>query len=155
MKKIFIMVALALALVSCQSIGEDKKMEKYFFENEGVRIYVGDDASTITQSLGEPNKISRAPSCAGGGEDIIYIYSGFRLLAYSEKGEETVCAVELTNDAVSTPEGIRLGDSAETVVKVYGVPSRRENDLIEYESGGVKLRFALSKGTVKLIKYLL
>lgn len=155
LKRILIMAVLALLLVSCQTKREEKKMGKYFFENNGVKISVGDDVSVIIKKLGKANRESRAASCAGAGEDIIYIYNGFRLSAYSENGKETVIALEITSDTVSTPEGVRLGDSADTVVEIYGVPERREEGLIEYEGGGVKLRFIMSRGAVKSIKYLL
>lgn len=145
---------LALLLISCQQKEGETKNEEYFFENNGVRIFVGDDTREIISKLGKPNRESRAPSCAGVGEDIIYIYDGFRLLAYSEKSKETVVSIELTSDAVSTPEGIGLGDGAESVLNAYGVPMHREEGIFEYESRGIRLRFAISDGVVKSIKYL-
>ena len=141
-------------LISCQQKEEETKNENYFFEIKGVRICVGDDAREMISELSRPNRESRAPSCAGVGEDIIYIYDGFRLLAYFENGKETVVSIELTSDAVSTPEGVGLGDSAESVLKAYGAPRHREEEIFEYESGGIRLRFALSDGIVTSIKYL-
>lgn len=154
-KRVFIVFAAVLALVSCHCKGEEKKMEKYIFLYSDVRFTVGDDADEVTGRLGEWNKMSRAASCAGVGEDIIYIYNGFRILAYSEKDRARITAIDLTSDAVSTPEGIGLGDGADSVIKIYGVPHVRDGNVIEYESGGVRLRFILSDGSVRSIKYLL
>lgn len=154
-KRYFILLTLALALVSCQCEGMEEKMEKYYFFSGEVRFSVGDDASEVTRRLGQPNKTSRAASCAGLGEDIVYSYNGFRILAYSESGREAVNTIEITSDAVATSEGIRLGDGADKIMRIYGVPKVKGEALIEYESGGVRLCFYMSEGFVRSIKYLL
>ncbi len=153
-KKLFIILAAVLVLTSCRGKGDKREMEKYFFEYNGVRFSVGDGADEITDKLGEWNSMSRAASCAGVGEDIIYIYNGFRILACSRGDAARITAIELTSDAVSTPEGVGLGDCADAVIKTYGVPETRDGNIIEYESGGVRLRFLLSKGSVRSVKYL-
>ena len=154
-RRLFIVLAVIFIFASCDGKGEKEKMVKYYFEINGIRIGVGEDAESVTRTLGKPNRVSRADSCAGMGEDVIYVYDGFRILAYSDGGEAVITSIELTNDAVSTPEGIRIGDGADFISRMYGVPNRREKSLIEYESGGVRLRFALSDGTVRSVKYLL
>ena len=154
-KKYFVAFALVLALVSCQCKDVGENMERYCFFSGDVRFCVGDDAGEITKRLGQPNKTSRTSSCARTGEDIVYVYNGFRMFAYSENGNEKIVSIELTNDAASTPEGIRIGDSLDRIMKMYGVPSVRKENIIEYESGGVRLRFILSDGFVRSIKYLL
>jgi hypothetical protein len=154
-RRVFIVLAVIFTFASCDGNGEEEKMVKYYFEINGIRICVGEDAESVTRTLGKPNRVSRADSCAGMGEDVIYVYDGFRILAYSDGGEAVITSIELTNDAVSTPEGIRIGDGADFIIRMYGVPNRREKSLIEYESGGVRLRFALSDGAVRSVKYLL
>lgn len=153
-KKYFVVFALALALVSCQCEDMEENMERYCFFGGDVRFSVGDDACEVTKRLGQPNKTSRTSSCAGVGEDIVYVYNGFRVLAYSENGGERIVSIEITSDAVSTPEGIRLGDGIDRIMKMYGVPSERKENIVEYESRGVRLRFVLSDGSVRSIKYL-
>ena len=154
-RRLFVVLAVIFIFASCDGKGEEEKMVKYYFEINGIRICVGEDAESVTRTLGKPNRVSRADSCAGMGEDVIYVYDGFRILAYSNGGEAVITSIELTNDAVSTPEGIRIGDGADFIIRMYGVPNRREKSLIEYESGGVRLRFALSDGAVRSVKYLL
>lgn len=154
-RRIFIILAALFVLASCDGGGEEMIKEKFYFESNGVRFSVGDGADSVTKALGEARRVSRAESCAGVGEDIIYIYNGFRILAYSDGGETKITSIELTSDAVSTPEGIGIGDGEDAVIRAYGVPSKRDGKVIEYESGGVKLRFSFSEGSVRSIKYLM
>ena len=151
----FILCILALALVSCEQIEERGAENGYFFEANGVTFCVGDDAMAVADRLGTPNKSSRAPSCAGVGEDIVYVYSGFRVTAYSEQNKEKIVGIELTNDLFSTVEGVSIGTDSDAVRDIYGTPDSISGAMMEYKSGGVRLQFSISDGKVKAIKYLL
>ena len=140
-------------LVSCQSAEGLMSDKEYYFCHNGHRIAVGGDADGLVESIGEANRVSRTTSCAGEGEDELYIYSGFRIFAHRDKEKCTVVAIELTNDAVSTPEGIRIGDKVERVKERYG-EAKEKNGFLEYESKGCRLRFYLREGRVSGVKYL-
>ena len=153
-RRLFIIIAVIFIFTSCDGNGEEMIKEKFYFECNGVRFCVGDGADSVTRALGDANRVSRADSCAGIGEDIIYIYNGFRILAYSDGGETRITSIELVSDAVSTPEGVEIGDGTDAVIRAYGVPDKRDGNVIEYESGGVMLRFSFAEGSVRSVKYL-
>ena len=126
---------------------------EYRFNFGGVEIAVGEDADKTVAALGEPIKRRSASSCAGVGVDEMYVYAGFRLIALrTDKGAE-ISTVELTSDAVATPEGVRIGESEERLIEIYG----EGKDLgggVEYSCGNTTLRFTTLNGRITGIKYL-
>ncbi len=140
-----------LALYGCE-IGSEAR-EEYVFYSNGIRIEVGDDTDEVITRLGAPNRHRSAESCAGLGCDEEYIYNGFKISAYREGDECEIISIELTNDTVSTAEGISIGALESEVLKKYG-EGKRFPWGIEYTAEECTLRFYLSKGRVSGIKYL-
>ncbi len=126
--------------------------ERYSFSAVGVTFTVGDDCDEIINLLGEPNSQNIAPSCADVGSDEMYIYSGFKIFAHRNYGESTIIAIELTNDTVSTAEGIFIGDPEEKVRAHYGNGEILSKGM-EYRAENCKLRFFIRDGKVVSIKY--
>lgn len=156
MKKVFIIsltLAVCLAFYACEANAPQGSKREYYFISDGVAFTLGDDADKAVEALGEPNSISRAPSCAGEGQDELYIYNGFKIYAHRDEHACRVNAIELTNDTVKTEEGARIGDKSEKIIEIYG-KGEENNGVIEYSGEGCILRFLVREGRVSGIKYL-
>ena len=139
-------------LVSCDPRMKSAK-EDYFFELGDVIIRVGDDANDAVERLGQYNCCQRANSCAGIGEDILFIYNGLRISAFSDGNNSRISAIELTSDLLSTPEGVRIGDSDSKLEGIYG-EGERDGARIIYQGKSCRLCFTVKKGVVSKIKYI-
>ncbi len=129
----------------------------YFFAVEsagGFNIRLNADMSEVLAALGEPLRYSESPSCAFEGLDKIYTYSGFTLTTRPEGGRDLIDMIALTDDSVTTPEGIFIGDSADAVKEAYGMPAEESELLLRYESNGTRLQFLLKNGEVTAIEYI-
>ncbi len=141
-----------LMFCACETEQNTEMPEKYFFSNAGVTFSVGDDCDEIIRRLGEPNSKTDAPSCAGVGSDEVYVYSGFRIYGYRNDGECGITSIELTNDNVSTAEGLHIGDLEEKMRAIYG-----DGEIFgggtEYCAENCRLRFFIRDGKIVSIKY--
>ncbi len=133
------------------------KESKYLFSvasADGFVISVNMDIRDVLSQLGEPLKYVESPSCAYIGFDKTYTYSGFAITTRPEGENDYINLIILTDDSVTTPEGIFIGDDANNIKAVYGVPVKENDNLISYKDGYTLLNFVLKSGEVISIEYL-
>ena len=83
-------------------------------------LYPGADPSVLT-ALGEPQDKLEAKSCVHEGYDRVYYYAGYEVNTQpTADGREVIVSVYLTDDSMTTAEGIRIGDSADAMKNTYG-----------------------------------
>ncbi len=128
---------------------------KYYFDYKDVKIYINDEADPILDKLGEPMSYFESPSCAFQGMDRIYSYSGFDIYTYTdaEDGPEYIFTVAFMSDAVSTVEGISIGDKVDKVVSQYGEDYKASSNQYVYSDQNTKLSFLIENGEVTAIEY--
>ncbi len=148
-----------LTLVSCGA-RENKKTSpptahEYVFLRDGESIAAGDSASAIRR-LGQYKSRRAVGSCAGVGEDVLYVYDGFRVTVYGEDGNGGghIQMIEFTNDTVSTAEGIFVGADVESVVRAYGDEYTEMGEGLRYVGENCILQFSVRQGVVTSIKYI-
>jgi hypothetical protein len=126
----------------------------YIFVYNGENVYLAENMDTVLAKLGEPRTTLEEPSCAFPGEsDRVYGYAGANIYTYPEDGVYYVHTVNYMDDSITTPEGIRLGDSLEDVVAAYGDGYTEDNGQYTYTKGDTFLRFLIQDDMVILIKY--
>jgi hypothetical protein len=162
MKKIIattVALLILLTLVSCGA-QENKKTSpptapEYVFLRDGESIAPGESASAIRR-LGQYKSRRAVGSCAGVGEDVLYVYDGFRVTVYGEDGNGGghIQMIEFTNDTVSTAEGIFVGADVESVVRAYGAEYSEVGEGMRYVGKNCILQFSVRDGTVTSIKYI-
>ena len=154
--KRFISFALACLLLVCR-VGCDggSETKNYVFSANGVEIKVGGDANAVVSALGEAQNLVETPSCGGGAEpDREYTYAGFKFNTVNENGKNVIVKIVLTDDSVSTPEGISIGSTRDEVVAAYG-DSFTENatGTLIYTDGATKLMIGFADGSVSAVHY--
>lgn len=152
--KRFISLALACLMLVC-FVGCDKEEVDYSFKAGEVGFSVNHDADAVIEKLGDPIDLVETPSCGGGEEpDREYTYSGFKFNTVNENGVNKIVKIVLTDDSVSTPEGITIGDGREAVIETYGEDfTENASGTLTYTDGATKLMFGISDGCVSAIHY--
>ena len=152
--KRFISFALALMMLFF-FVGCDKEEVNYSFKSGEVGFSVHHDADAVIEKLGDPIDLVETPSCGGGEEpDREYTYAGFKFNTVNENGLNKIVKIVLTDDSVSTPEGISIGSSRDEVIAAYG-ESFTENatGTLTYTDGTTKLMIGIKDGAVSAIHY--
>ena len=154
--KRFISLALLLAMLICfVGCNGGSETENYVFKSGDVEIKVGGDANAAVSALGEAQNLVETPSCGGGEEpDREYTYAGFKFNTVNENGLNKIVKIVLTDDSVSTPEGISIGDGREAVIETYGADyTENASGTLVYTDGVSQLMFGITDGSVSAIHY--
>ena len=125
----------------------------FSFEARNVAIVMGAPASPAIDALGEPLSYFEAPSCAFDGIDKIYYFPGFELYTYPVDGEDFILSVNLTDDNVTTKEGVYLGMSRENMLDAYGSDYILNHEQYIYTRGDSTLSFLIDNGEIAVIIY--
>lgn len=131
--------------------------DSYVFQVASADNYVvsiDQDMSEVLSSLGEAQSYFEAASCAFEGLDKTYTYSGFIITTRPDGDKDYVNSILLTDDSVTTPEGIYIGSSDADVRAAYGEDAGTLSGALCYTKGGTDLNFILEDGKVISIEYL-
>lgn len=154
--KRFISLMLAALLALCFVGCNGGEASGYVFKSGDTAIAIGGEANSIVDALGEYIHKVETPSCGGGVEpDREFIYSGFKFSTVNENGVNIIVKIVLTDDSVSTPEGVSIGDSREDVIAAYGdsYTESPEGALI-YSDGVTRLLIGFTDGAVSAIHFI-
>lgn len=127
--------------------------EGYVFRAGDCTISMGQDMADVLSALGEPHSYFEAASCAFEGLDKTYTWSGFSVTTRPDGDKDYVNDVLLTDDSVTTPEGLYIGASRSDITAVYG-EGETQGAALNYTQSGVTLSFILDGDTVISIEYL-
>lgn len=125
----------------------------YVLQTDGGAVAINDDMADVLSRLGEPKSYFEAASCAFEGLDKTYTYSGFVLTTRPDGDKDYVNSIVLTDDSVTTSEGLYIGCAMEEVFAVYG-GLEDVDTLASYTKGGTMLNFIAQDGVVVSIEYL-
>lgn len=134
--------------------GTAASQKGYVFSCNGTTVAVDQDMATVLAGLGEAMSYFEAPSCAFEGLDKVYTYNGFVIDTYPQGEKDFVSAISLTDDVVTTPEGVYNGCSLADVTAAYGTNYTEEGGMVVYKKDGMKLCFIVQDDTVTSIQYL-
>lgn len=130
----------------------DQQEEAFAFLVNGISIPLDSESVDLVDKLGD-YEYFEAPSCAFQGMDKIYTYHGFTLYTYEADGIDHVLSVVLTDDSVTTPEGIAIGFGADEVIAAYGDDYTTSGSAYVYTKGKTTLSFILENDKVASIEY--
>lgn len=125
----------------------------YVFVFQDTEVKIDADAAGIIAQLGEPLSYFEAPSCAFQGLDKIYTYNGFEMDTYPLEDKDYVSAIIFKDDSVVTAEGVGIGDSMEKMEQAYGSDGTKEDGVVVYSRGNMKLCFILEGNEIISVEY--
>lgn len=127
---------------------------EYVFRSGDTVVSIDQDMAEVLSALGEPKEYFEAESCAFEGLDKTYTYPGFVITTRPDGEKDFVNSIILSDDSVTTPEGLYIGSSAADVTAAYGGNADATDTFLPYTKGNTALNFVLSGGKVISIEYL-
>lgn len=160
MKRIMLAVLAVLMLLPLTACGKSNNANWNDFTSGGVTLKVNEKCADALKSLeASCSRTSVTASCwKKVGDDVVYEYQklGFRLNTYREKENdpnELLRSIEIYTDNAKTPEGIRIGSTAEAARETYGTPTREDGSVLTYAGKNAELQLTIEGGKVKKICY--
>ncbi len=130
-----------------------EQSDNLYYETNGVQIHTYDLADDVFTSIGKANGTFEAPSCAYQGSDFFYYYDGFQLTVNEVDGADHVTIIMIVDDTVAIPQGVKIGDTEETMLQMMGDDYTNKNGLYEFVSGNTTLQIQVKEGSVVSIMY--
>ena len=139
---------------SAQAGGENTADTFVFTTADGKEVAVNADMADVLAELGEEQSYFEAESCAFEGLDKTYTYPGFVITTRPDSEKDYVNSIRLTDDTVTTGEGVYIGSTEADVTTAYGESTSDTEGMLSYTAGDVALNFILEDGVVTSIEYL-
>lgn len=139
--------------VSTSSSSQGNGPERFEFLSGTTAISIDQDMADVLAALGEAQSYFEAASCAFDGLDKTYTYPGFVITTRPEETGDFVNSILLTDDSVTTAEGIYIGSAKDDVIAAYGESSGTEG-VMNYTRGNTTLNIILKDGVVASIEYI-
>lgn len=128
--------------------------ESFAFVHNNVEITPNDLVDPLVTALGSEYTYYESPSCAYIGLDKCYVYKGFTIYTYpDDDAVDHVLQVVLTDDTLSTPEGLMIGDTKEKVLELYGNDYAESDGSYAYTKGKTSLMIIMKDDRVLSIQY--
>lgn len=123
-----------------------------YFEADGVRFGIFDEASAVMEQLPEHNGTFVGESCAFDGFDTFYFYNGFELMVNEIRGTVRITNIRIIDDTVTTPQGLFIG-MAEAELNALLPEASQQSGVYTLQDGTCLLSVSVADGTVKDISY--
>ena len=137
-------------------IDPEAEKNNFIFKYNGVSFVVNTSMGNILKSLPSDYDYQESPSCAGQGIAKTYTYNNgsFSIQTNPVGKEDSISLILLSDDTVSTAEGIFIGNTVEQVKAAYGNPDENSTEYsLAYIKGSSQLTFTISDGKVTTIAY--
>ena len=139
--------------VSASGSSQGDGAEGFEFLSGTTAIFIDQNMADVLAALGDAQSYFEAASCAFDGLDKTYTYPGFVITTRPEETGDFVNSILLTDDSVTTPEGIYIGSTQDDVIAAYGESSGTEG-VMNYTRGNTTLNIILKDGVVASIEYI-
>ena len=134
--------------------GNENSDKNFSFVHNNVKITPNDLVDPLITALGSDYSYYESPSCAYIGLDKCYVYNGFSIYTYpDDNAVDHVLQIILTDDTLSTPEGLIIGDTAEKVIELYGKDYVESDGSYAYTLGKTTLMIIMKNNRVQSIQY--
>ena len=122
------------------------EIEEYQLEMNGIIIAMNMEMAEILDKMGEPTKYFESDSCGFQGKDKVYTYGSIVIKTYPKNDVDYVYNVELKDRTVATRENLKIGDSKEAVLAIYGEPTKSTDYAMKYRKKDCELVFIIEDG---------
>lgn len=135
--------------------GNEHPHDGYYFTAAGVDIGVKCPPYLLDRIQENGTKYSyyEAVSCAYQGMDMFYTFDSFEVLVNTVDGTDMITAISILDDMVRIPEGLRIGDSLDDMIKALGDDYTRSGNIYTYVKDGTVLSILFRDNAVRSIEY--
>ena len=146
-KKIVLLIISLLILCGCNN--KEKTIYEYYVTVDDVDIKVNVLFEFLKVTLNNYNDIKYTD----GSDNIIYSYNDIEIETYLDDEAERVKSFWFTSNKYNTNEGIRIGDSVDKMIYVYGDKYYYDNNTYTYKLNNSSLSFIVENDIIKGIEY--
>ncbi len=146
-KKIVLLIISLLILCGCNN--KEKTIYEYYVTVDDVDIKVNVLFEFLKVTLNNYNDIKYTD----GSDNIIYSYNDIEIETYLDDEAERVKSFWFTSNKYNTNEGIRIGDSVDKMIYVYGDGYSYNNDTYIYKLNNSSISFVVENDIIKGIEY--
>lgn len=146
-KKIIILLIVLLFICGCNK--NEKIIYEYYVTVDNIDIKVNTLFNYLKVSLNNYNDIKEVDN----SDNIIYVYNDMEIETYKDNNEEKVYGFWFTTDKFNTNEGVRIGDTIDKMLYVYGNNYKKNNNVYTYKLNNSSLLFIIDNGIIKGIEY--
>ncbi len=144
-------VIMLLLLTVCACGNQKEKNDVYSFQYENKNLILGD--TFTTEKYGKEVDYVESPSCAFDGLDKIYRYEHYEVTTYPDQEQDRIYSIFFLDDEVETTEGLKIGDTKEKMLELYGKDFEQKDSLFIYQKEKTELHFLLQDDTIISIEY--
>ena len=125
---------------------------EYGFEAAGYTFGIFDPIDDVLAATGDATGTFEAESCAYQGSDYFYYFSGFELTANEFDGKKLVTYINVIDDTVSIPQGVKIGMAEDEMCSLMEVEPASAG-LYRFEHGSSVLQILAKEGVITAIEY--
>lgn len=130
---------------------QESAKEVYQFKAEDKTVDLGVEFASL--NMPKENEYSEIESCAFEGMDKEYTYDHYMIATYPDGDKDKVKTVYFLDEEAQTTEGVKMGDTYEKMVAVYGENYQKSDDQYTYEKGKTQLIFLIEDNVISQIEY--
>ena len=149
MKKILILITSIILLTGC-NISNSKTeptIEEYKLTVNNIELKPQLFFNNIRSTVGIYNSYHYEDDI------VVFEYDSFEIGTYFENNVEKIFFVRITNEDITTDEGIKIGDTKEKMIKVYGKEYTEELNKYIYKLNNTSLSFIIDNDIIIEIEY--
>ena len=121
-----------------------------YFEANGVRFGIYDEAEPVLAGLEKEKSTFTRESCAFDNADVFHLFESFEIMTNVIDGVARITAIQVDDDRIETPQGLRIGMSEEDAAKAFPALKDADWKLID---GTALLSVTFSDGRINGIVY--
>jgi hypothetical protein len=130
----------------------------FSFAYNGTAIYLDEYTERIISELETASDYYEVESCTFDGTAKLYSYKGFDISTYQKGGEDKdrIYSIDFTDDSVSTPEGVSVGQNFDEMTTAYGKDYKEIEGLkgfYQYIKNGTVLSFHFQNDVIISVSY--
>ena len=132
------------------SISQESK-DVYQFQAEDKTVQLGVDFASL--NMPKEKDYAEMESCVFAGLDKEYTYDHYVISTYPEGETDKVKSVYFLDEEVQTAEGVKIGDTYERMVEVYGENYQNSDNQYTYEKEKTQIIFLIEDNVISQIEY--
>ncbi len=132
------------------SVSQESK-DVYQFQAEDKMVQLGVDFTSL--NMPKEKDYAEMESCAFEGLDKEYTYDHYVISTYPEGEIDKVKSVYFLDEEAQTTEGVKIGDTYDKMVEVYGEDYQNTDNQYTYEKEKTQIIFLVEDNVISQIEY--
>ena len=147
-----ILLFLIIILTGCQ-LSNKKVIDEYYLTYNDNDIRLNTLFSNTFSTIGEYLNYRIEESSISNNTSNHYEYTNFEIETYFDNNIEKIAAITLTDENIQTTESVRIYDSKEKMINVYGDGYQKIGNIYIYKQKDTNLSFTLENDIIVNIRY--